>query len=66
MHFAFIQVTLPTPEASSPNEETPSIEEAESKSTVIDDDETKTPTETSETSELDKTIEENTEDDSAV
>ena len=54
--FSF-QVTLPTPETSTLNE----ASEAESKSTVIDPDETKNSDD-----EADKTIDDNTEDDSAV
>ena len=53
----FFQVTLPTPETSTLNE----ASEAESKSTVIDPDETKNSDD-----EADKTIDDNTEDDSAV
>ena len=59
----FFQVTLPTPEPSSPNE----TSEPESKSTVIDTDETtKNSEEDDEEEEADKTIDDNTEDDSAV
>ena len=59
----FFQVTLPTPEPSSPNE----TSEPESKSTVIDTDETtKNSDDEEEDEEADKTIDDNTEDDSAV
>ena len=59
----FFQVTLPTPEPSSPNE----TSEPESKSTVIDTDETtKNSDDEQEEDEADKTIDDNTEDDSAV
>ena len=59
----FFQVTLPTPEPSSPNE----TSEPESKSTVIDTDETtKNSDDEEEEDEADKTIDDNTEDDSAV
>ena len=62
----FFQVTLPTPEPSSPNE-TSELSEPESKSTVIDTDETtKNSEEDDEEEEADKTIDDNTEDDSAV
>ena len=61
--FAIFQVTLPTPEPSSPNE----TSEPESKSTVIDTDETtKNSDDEEEDDEADKTIDDNTEDDSAV
>ena len=63
---SFFQVTLPTPEPSSPNE-TSELSEPESKSTVIDTDETtKNSEEDDEEEEADKTIDDNTEDDSAV
>jgi hypothetical protein len=56
------EVTLPTPEPSSPNE----TSEPESKSTVIDTDETTKNSDDEEDEEADKTIDDNTEDDSAV